>query len=46
MKNLRLVLASVILLGLSTLYVHASENIWHVKAFQPDGKTLDIKAFG
>lgn len=45
MRNLRLVLASVILLGLGTLHVHSAENIWHVKAFEPDGKSLDIKAF-
>ncbi len=45
MKNFRLVLVSVFLLALSTLYVHATDTIWHVKAIRPDGKSLDIKAF-
>jgi len=45
MKNLQFILASVIILALGTLNVIASETIWHVKAIQPDGKTLDIKAF-
>ncbi|MGI9534434.1 MAG: DUF7486 family protein [Thermodesulfobacteriota bacterium] len=40
-----LLFLSVIVLGLNTLYVNASETIWHVKAIQTDGKTLDIKAF-